>query len=278
MPAEGVGQRLVTKFLDRASPRVPNHRPMRPPFIASRLAALVLMLTLTAAIPPVEAADVAVTECGVRFSGYGYLVRDLDCSGYQYGVELGNGTLNLSGHTLVGGEYGVLCHGSCKVVNGTVEGAREDGIAAIKNLKVINVTSRDNGFTGVKAGAAVYVERSTLTGNVRSGAQGLRRVKFKNVVSRDNGFGTDGNALVVLLDSQIFDNAKGGVWSDRIVAKRSTIRDNHSGAECGVTLPCADLHSPLEGRAPKLKESTCETSHRGGTFITGETWGVCSLD
>jgi hypothetical protein len=248
---------------------------MRPPFLASVVAALVLVLT--AAIPPVNA-DVAVTTCSLRFSGHGYLVHDLDCSGYPYGVELDGGSLNLRGFTLVGGEYGVLCHRSCTVVNGTVEGAREDGIAAIKNAKVINVTVRDNGFAGVKAGATAFVERSELTGNARCGVQGLRRVKLKNVVSRNNGCGVDGSSSANLIDSEIVDNALGGVASDRIVATRSTIRDNHSGDGCGVTLSCADLNTASEGRPPRLKESTCETSHRGGTFITGETWGVCSLD
>jgi hypothetical protein len=250
---------------------------MRSPLMASRLAAL--LLVLTAPTPPVEAGVVAVTECGVRFSGYGYLVGDLDCSGYpSYSVELDGGTLNLSGHTIVGGKYGVLCWRSCTVVNGTIEGAREDGIVAFKNAKAINLTVRDNGFSGVKAGAAAIVERSLLTGNARLGVQGLRRVKLRNVVSRNNGLGAGGNESAVVIDSQIVDNALGGIHSDRITATRSTIRDNHSGDACGVTLPCADLVTSEEGRRPKLKESTCETSHRGGTFITGDTWGVCSLD
>ena len=154
----------------------------------------------------------------------------------------------------------------------------QDGIVAIKNLKVVNLTSRDNGFTGVKAGVAATVERSVLEGNGRSGVQGLRRIRLKDVLSRNNGLGADGNASAVLIDSEIVDNARGGVWSERIVATRSIFRDNHSGDVCGVTDPCADLGTNDEGRAPKLKDSTCETSHRGGSFITGQNWGVCSQD
>jgi hypothetical protein len=100
---------------------------------------------------------------------------------------------------------------------------------------------------------------------------------LKNVVSRNNGCGANSNYAANLIDSELVDNAIGGIRSSRIVATRSTIRDNHSDDRCGVTLTCADLASDFEGRKPRLKESTCETSHRGGDF-TGETWGVCSLD
>ena len=265
----------MTKFLD--TPPTGWHVPgMHAPLIASAFAAL---LVLTAAIPTVHADVVAITACGQRFAGYGYLVGDLDCSGYpSYSVELDGGTLNLSGHTIVGGKYGVLCWRSCTVVNGTIEGAREDGIVAFKNAKVVNLTVRDNGFAGVKAGAAALVERSVLIGNARCGVQGLKRAKLKNVVSRENYCGANGAGSTAVIDSQLVDNTHAGIVSDRIVATRSTIRDNHSSDQCGVTQPCADLMSPAEGRPPRLKESTCETSHRGGTSITGETWGVCSLD
>lgn len=261
--------------LDTPPWAMPSPGSMRTPHIASGLAALALVLTV---ISPVGAESIPVTECGTRFSGHGYLVHDLDCSGYQYGVEIDAGSLSLSGFTLfAGNKYGVLCHRSCKVVNGTIVGAQEDGIVAIKNLMVVNLTSRDNGFTGIKAGAAVVAEHSVFTGNARAGVQGLRRAKLKDVVSRDNGFGAEGGASASVIDAEIVDNATGGVASERIVVTRSLIRDNHSGDECGVTLSCADLIT-AEGKPPKLKESTCETSHRGGTFITGENWGVCSLD
>jgi len=249
---------------------------MRTPLLASGFAAL---LVHTAAIPRVHGDAVVVDACGKRFAGYGYLVGDLDCSGYpSYSVELDGGTLSLSGFRIVGGKYGVLCHRSCTVVNGTIEGAREDGIVAFKNVKAVNLTVRDNGFAGVKAGAAALVERSTLIGNARCGVQGLKRAKLKNVVSRDNDCGAHGDISATVIDSQIFDNARGGVLSERIAATRSVIRDNQSSDQCGVSVPCADLMSSDQGRPPRLKESTCETSLRGGTLFTGETWGVCSLD
>ena len=80
------------------------------------------------------------------------------------------------------------------------------------------------------------------------------------------------------MDSELVDNAHHGILSDRIVATRSTIRDNHSGDRCGVTLPCADLENELRRAARRSSRNRRETSHRGGTFITGETWRVCSLD
>jgi hypothetical protein len=224
----------------------------------------------------VRADAVPVTTCGQRFSGYGYLVRDLDCSGYpSYGVELDGGTLSLSGFTLTGGKYGVLCHRSCTVVNGTVEGAREDGIVAIKNAKVVNVTVRDNGFTGVKAGAAAMVERSVLTGNARCGVQGLRRVRLKNVVSRDNDCGANGSDSTVVIDSELVDNAHHGILSDRIVAKRSTIRDNHSGDRCGVTLleqvPKGGRRSSGNRRARRATAAAPSSPERRGGVFPGRT-------
>jgi hypothetical protein len=224
-------------------------------------------------------ADTAVTTCGQEFSGKGYLAGDLTCDDSGYAVEIeGTGSLDLRGFTISGGEYGVFCDLTCKVFGGgTITGAEEDGIVAIKNLKVDGITVSNNGFAGVKAGRAVIVTNAVLVGNARSGAQGLVRAKLVDTVSQGNGGGADGSTLN-LVRTTVTGNTIGGAWGDRINAISSIIFDNHSGAECGVTLPCADLHTPPGLKKPRLTKSTCGTSYKGPSTLPGDTWGVCADD
>lgn len=259
--------------------------PMRPPvssvprFMPAKLRLLIVIASATILWSSVARADIAVTTCGQELSGNGYLVGDLVCddSGYAVKIEK-SGKLDLRGFTISGGEYGVFCQHSCTVFGGgTVTGAEEDGIVALKTLKVNGITVTNNGFSGVKGGLVAIVTNATLTGNVRAGAQGLRRVKLIDTVSEGNGTGVAGS-VVDLVRVSITGNRIGGALGDRVHASDSTIIDNHSGADCGVTLPCADIESPSDARKPRLKNVVCGTSYKGPSTLPGDTWGVCGDD
>ena len=233
-------------------------------------------------LPRTAGAQTAITTCGQEDVSSGYLTADLDCTGFNdYAVELEpGGSLDLRGFTITGGEYGVFCNGSCAVFGGgTVTGAVEDGIAALKTIKVDDVTSSNNGFTGVKGGKTAIVTNSVLTGNGRSGVQSLGRVKLINIISQGNaGAGTDSGLLARIIGSTLTGNALGGALSDRISARDSSILDNASDPRCGVSLACADVMTSDVGKKPRLNNVDCATSYKGGNTPPGETWGVCSDD
>jgi len=224
-------------------------------------------------------ADSAVTTCGQELEGDGYLVGDLDCDGFEYGVELkGNGTIDLRGFTISGGEYGIFCQKSCTVFGGgTVRDAEKDGIVAHNRLKIDAITVSDNRFAGVKGATGALVTNAVLTGNARSGAQGLRRLRMIDTVSQANGEGADGS-IVRVQGGIISGNEQGGVFATRISARDTTIVDNDVDSGCGATLTCADLEASVDGGKPRVKNVTCGTSYKTGSGVPGESWGVCASD
>jgi len=71
------------------------------------------------------ATTVAVTACGQRVLGDGYLVGDLDCtadgvSGFPAVTMAGNGRLDLRGFTIIGGTNAVRCEQNCHVFGGNI--------------------------------------------------------------------------------------------------------------------------------------------------------------
>jgi hypothetical protein len=231
-------------------------------------------------LPSPARADTAVTTCGQEFTGRGYLTGDLTCDGDGYAVEIeGSGSLDLRGFTITGGEYGVFCKIACKVFGGgTITGAVEDGVVAAKTVKVDGITVSNNGFTGVKGGRAAMVTNAVLTGNARAGVQGLIRAKLSDTTSQGNGYGAVGDTALTVIRSNVSGNLTGGVYSDRITARDSSIVDNDVDAQCGVTLTCADLETGIDSKKkPRVDTVTCGTSSKGVT-LPAETWGVCSAD
>lgn len=246
-------------------------RPLRP-HVLSALLALSLL-------PRAVSADTAVTTCGQEFRGRGYLTGDLTCSNDGYGVEIeGCGSLDMRGFTISGGEYGVFCQSSCKVFGGgTITGAEEDGIVAVKTVKVDGITVSNNGFTGVKGGRVAIVTNAVLTGNARSGVQGLVRAKLTDTTSQGNYCGADAGAALSVIRSNVSGNLRCGLFSDRVTAQDSSIIDNDVDVQCGVTLACADLGTSVDGKKPRLDNVTCATSYKGET-LPADSWGVCSAD
>jgi hypothetical protein len=160
---------------------------------------------------------------------------------------------------------------------GTITGAEEDGIVALKTVKVDGITVSNNGFAGVKGGRVALVTSSVLTGNARSGVQGLVRAKLTDSTSQGNFVGAEAGDVLSVLRSNVSDNLHGGIYGDRINARNSSIVDNDVDGQCGVTLPCADVGTGVDGKKPRVDNVICATSYKGET-VPADTWGVCSAD
>lgn len=107
-----------------------------------------------------SAAQTAITTCGQAVQGDAYLVGDLNCpDGTEAAVEIRNGSLDLRGFTISGGEYGVFCarplgtfapngdefyrYVTCSVSNGTIKDQSVLGVDA-RELTLTNVTIQES--------------------------------------------------------------------------------------------------------------------------------------
>jgi hypothetical protein len=221
---------------------------------------------------------VQITACGdvVPRNSHGILMNDLDCTGFVGGIVNSaismerSSSLDLQGHTVTGGLFGIacseLCSGGngtcstdrCEITNGTVTGAEASGITGDR-VTVRHVTASNNGEAGVqgyhKARAydsiltqngydgifawTVQVERCTATGNGRAGVLGGKRELSGNL--------THG-----------------------ISVRDSTVTGNGTSSECGTRNTCADLMSSTR---PRVRRSTCVSS-----ASPGSTGGACGVD
>ncbi len=255
------------------SKRIPKHVGA-----VALLPVFALALALATAAWSAPLPSVPVTSCGqvVPRKTNGYLTADLDCTGYTGGlfglaVELDKGsTLDLAGFTLTGGKHGVgcvtpcprgggICSSSCKIRNGTVQGADATGILADK-VTLENVIVRDHGDRGID-GNRVTILGSTVTGNV-IGVVGVR---------------------VLVRSSTISDNGRGGVVTTargRARVYDSTLVDNDTSEVClpPTVIPCVDIDS---ARRPDVRRTVCQRSYRADARVgngCGNSWCVCSED
>jgi hypothetical protein len=69
---------------------------------------------------------------------------------------------------------------------------------------------------------------------------------------------------------------EGSVCADvPLKLKRSSVDGTTDDPVCGANI-CATII--MCGRPPKLVQSTCRTSCRGGTGVPCATWGICTDD
>jgi hypothetical protein len=215
--------------------------------------AAVFAALLASSIPC--AAQVEVTSCGQVVTGKAFLSADLDCTGYTDEVVVPEfvgkgtpatvpgaavivsrkGTLDLGGHTIVGGIFGVYCAKSCTISGGggTITGATVHGVVANKNLTISDTTVSDNEQT------ALY-------------AQGV--LKVSGCLVSGSEYGTWFPRKAKLVDTTVTGNEEYGVAADAITLIDATVTG--SGID--------DL---VAERKPKLKRSTCGTSSWGDDHL-----------
>lgn len=274
---------------------------------------LVCLLLVGAARP--AAAQTVVTTCGQETHGAAALNADLDCTGFDgYALTMHGGTLTMNGHAIIGGIIGVQCDRNCKIfgpgavtgsdfvgVNGygvavtmsqvdisncgyagaqIWDGAKISGPAVFSgngtaitasSAKLAELTITGNG-TGVGVGNAadtgrITITGSTVSGNTYDGLAAEHAIKVVNSTIMDNGWsGIDATGGTYCKETK----GAATLWG-------STVTGNGTSPDCGSTRECADVATCK--KAPHLKlGSACGTSHRNGTGIPGDDWGVCTQD
>lgn len=235
--------------------------------------AAVGLLTALWIATPAWGAPTLITYCGQSFEGRGILVTNLDCTGFVgHGINVKRGRLDLRGFTVRGaGYYGVNCEGTCRIFGpGTVTESGLDGIHARQWAIVRDVVVSDSGLSGIAA----------------RGFDGGAVVSVKRVIVTDNGLhGIEADNLAFVRLSRVLDNGESGIHvgvtgcdsNGRMLVYRSIVIDN--GTACPEAMTCADLTScSKKSVRPRVKRSSCRTSHVQGSGFPGSDWDVCSLD
>jgi len=273
---------------------------------------LVLSTAFTLAFVGIAAAQTDVTTCGQEVSGAAVLNADLDCTGFGgAAVTIHSGKLTLNGFTITGGE-GVFCDAPCKVIGpGTVKESVGFGINGLGGaLQVRDVALFDNAFsavqcagpckvwgpavmmnngTGIRAGGKVIIRDLPIIGNTGFGidarnSEGTARVDMHESVITGNGAGVVVDKGAKVFSSTISNNGDFGLQAGQtgcphktsVVIKNSTLIDNDSDPDCGVTQTCFDVSSCIV--PPRVKVSTCDHSYVTDSGFPGSDWDVCALD
>jgi len=186
---------------------------------------------VSAADPPVE-----VNACGTTLNGAGFLAANLDCTGFPTtAVTISNGSLDLAGYTLTGGDHiGIECLAKCTVFSsapgGTITGAKRDGITVgdglgnggkliVHDLTISNNGSPDTAIPGrngpdagikIWSGGSAKVTNVLFTQNVGDGLQDV------------------GSAKAKVLDSDFIDNDNEGIDVSNVKVENATISGNGS--------------------------------------------------
>ncbi len=160
----------------------------------AKRSAIPLLTTVLWSWPAVSYSATEVNACGQSFSGDGFLVANLDCTGFGGDAVVinGNGSLDLRGFTLTGGNLSaVYCTKGCKIesepfggqivnadfygINGDLN-AIEPGVAPVR-LK--NVTVSGNAFDQVAVEGTVTIEDSAIIGTGGALSHGVSGTKVK---------------------------------------------------------------------------------------------------
>lgn len=221
-------------------------------------------------------ATVEVTTCGQQvIGGRGFLSGDLDCAGWDgYAIHLAGARLDLNGFTITGGmEVGVLCSTRCRIEGpGTITGSRLDNVTSWsdKTLKIRNVTVSNSalghGISAIAVIAKIVARDVTVIGNAGSGLDSSHLVRLKGGTVTGNGtYGVRAGPSVL------------GGKEGKVVARGASISGNGVAPECGDSVQCADVATAAR-KAPRLRDTTCDTSYQLGSGVPGLDWDVCALD
>lgn len=256
--------------------------------LAALSVSLALATSAVAAPPPVE-----VTTCGqvVPPGRQALLTTDLVCetTNGALGVALGRAAkLDMQGHTITGGVAAVAClpvqcdgtwcgptkSGRCEVSNGTITGARYEGIAGAQ-VMARNVTFTDNFAYAVLAFYKADLIDCDIAGSPNA-VQAITRVRLTGTTV-DGGYVVS-DKKVELRSSSVSNAEILGVYGRDVRLIASSVTGNGTDPRCFVTATCGDIGSV---RPPSLDgTSTCEHSLQlpPNPPEPVPSWGVCTLD
>lgn len=259
-------------------------------------------------------AQTIVTTCGQETNGPATLNADLDCTGFTgNALTMHGGMLTMNGHTITGGNVGVQCDRSCKIVGpGTVTGSSFVGVNAYGvGVTMSKVDVTNCGFAGAQvwklakiSGPAVFsgnglaitsssakLVNLTITGN--GGGVGAGNESKNGSISIEGSTitGNAGTAIgaqhsIRVVNSTVTDNGTSGVYASggydcerkgSVLLINSTVTGNGTDPACGSTKPCADVIACK--KPPRVKiGSTCGTSYQLDSGIPGLDWDACTQD
>jgi|GEM_PF-3295747 len=252
--------------------------------------ALVAMVAAgSTAVAGVAAEPEPVTACGQAVFGDAWLSADLDCSsaGVVASVAIADGQLDLQGYSITGGEFGVVCAGRCRVINGSVTDADSDGISAGKRLVLDGVSVSRSGRYGIAVSGKAVIIGSSVSNSGRAGIF-AKRMQVEGSTIQSNGIAAGERARCGLRAKRVAKLKAGAVVSGNgcgVSARVARVRDSsviNNGAHPDGSPACPDFDvCPDIGteKRVKLRNSLCGVSRRTkGTGPFLESWGVCSLD
>jgi len=230
-----------------------------------------------------------VSACGQAVYA-GVLTADLDCSSTPFGVAiLDGGSLDLAGHTLIGGSAGgVICQQACSIEGGggTISGSSAHGVRAFHRRGAVtasnvNIVGNDN--IGIVATRSVVVTDSEISGNGMGIHTGGTATVSGSTLTGNETTAVWADRRIFLTGSTISGSGVGGLWAKKITADSSVIEQTTGSHEHCLTFPgeCVDIASVAR---PLLTLVTCETSAdlkrgAGATYeASGASWLACSLD
>jgi len=251
---------------------------------------------------------VEITECGQRVAGAAFLARDLDCSDapVPHGIifeDSKRGILELRGFSILGPAPGtaaaaaIRCEKNCDIFGqgGSVGSDDGWGIAAVKRVRIYDLTIHDTARRGVDGRRAAALYNTTIVG-AREEALTGDRLRLENCTIVNNGLSTlapvpavHGHAIRVF-NTTIIDNQGVGAEGIRATVRESVVTNNGLHESCGVTYNCNfDIGSM---RKPRIRDTICNYSFDasacggcpGQVPLTETTdpalhnWGLCTLD
>ncbi len=251
----------------------------------NRLLCVAVLVATAFGLPDVGDAGYAaipLSECtgeelhGKKF----YLTADLDCAAIGDSTPTGglwfnrrSAKLDLNGFSVRNASRGVFC-GKCKI---TGPGTIADSTSGIEgsNIRVSDVTLRDNEREGIRSVGKLRIENSLIENN-GIGATGVKKVRITDSVITGNRM--DGLFAVAYGG---FNNPPVTCTKSRVKIKNSDIVGNNIGPQpepwaCDFSevIGCADIRTC--NRAPVIDAaSSCDTSF---SVDQVNSWGVCALD
>jgi hypothetical protein len=187
-----------------------------------------------------------------------------------------------------GSTFGISGSDQIRVTNITVSGHSVAGIKAgeLGRIRMDDSIIEGNGV-GVR-GPLIVIKNSHINNNTGSGVEStLRGVKISNSLVLNNGgdgvateLGTDYANRAKVFYTTITGNGHFGLIGKSVTTKYAVVRQNGQDADCGDTVPCADVASVS---VPRFRLSGCETSMQipeefSGPIPFGLPWGICTLD
>lgn len=242
--------------------------------------------------------EIPITSCATNVIGgdTGVLLVDLDCTGNPVPQAIfldDRSRLELNGHSIIGGFYGVNCYGDCTILGpGEIAGMLHAGISIQKRTRVVDVDIHDCedgiiGYDNYNDGQARLTVTDVDVHHNSEGGIGAQTVRAKNVTVDDNEYGISAFRLTAK-GLSVSRNTEGGIQANKVSVKELTANDNGGAGIDAYGRVVRIRDSTLTGNnglglgidfisranRPRVIRTTCGRSG----LSDGSDWNVCAND